>query len=78
MKLVIEIVGWYGTLAILSAYFLASFSFMAVDSIIYQLLNASGALGIVAISFYKKAYQPGILNLVWMVIAVIALANILV
>ncbi|MDO8529368.1 MAG: hypothetical protein Q7S18_01740 [bacterium] len=72
-KILEEIVGWYGTIAIVSAYALLSFGIINSDSSLYQILNATGALGIVVISFKKKAYQPGVLNIIWTVIAVIAL-----
>lgn len=68
--------GWYGTIAIVLAYALVSFSVLSVHSIWYQLLNGTGALGIVAVSFYKKTYQPGVLNIVWALIAAIAIINI--
>ncbi|MFA5935455.1 MAG: hypothetical protein WC787_01190 [Patescibacteria group bacterium] len=77
MKSFIEIVGWYGTVAIVLGYALVSFSFLQPTSIHYQLLNATGALGIVTVSFYKKAYQPGVLNIIWAIIALIAVARIL-
>lgn len=72
-----EIIGWYGTVAIVLAYALLSFGFMSPDSLIYQILNATGAFGIVYISLKKKAYQPGVLNIVWAVIAIFAIINIL-
>lgn len=77
MKNIIEIFGWYGTIAIISAYFLVSFSYIESTSISYQLLNLTGALGIVTISFYKKAYQPGVLNAIWAFIASVAIINII-
>jgi len=40
-----EIIGWYGMAAILSAYALVSFNFLSSFSIIYQLLNFTGAGG---------------------------------
>ena len=73
-----EIIGWYGTVAIVLAYALSSFGVMSSSSLIYQILNATGALGIVYISFKKKAFQPGVLNIIWVVIAVIATINIIV
>ena len=73
-----EIIGWYGTVAIVLAYALSSFWVMSSSSLIYQILNATGALGIVYISFKKKAFQPGVLNIIWVVIAVIATINIIV
>ncbi|MCX6786672.1 MAG: hypothetical protein NTU85_02570 [Candidatus Kaiserbacteria bacterium] len=76
-KSFIEILGWYGMAAIVLAYALVSFSFLATNSIWYQLLNGTGAVGIVVVSLDKKAYQPGVLNIIWALIAVIAIFNIL-
>ncbi len=76
MKKFIEIFGWYGAVAIVLAYALVSFSLIRPTGLYYQLLNVTGALGIVTVSFYKKTYQPGVLNIVWMIIAVIAIAKL--
>jgi len=76
-KNLIEIFGWYGTAAIVLSYILVSFSFLSANSIWYQLLNVTGAVGIVTISLYKKAYQPAILNIIWTLIAIIAIISIL-
>lgn len=76
-KSLIEILGWYGTIAIILAYILVSFSILPANSLWYQILNGTGAIGIVLISLYKKAYQPGILNIIWALIAIIAIINIL-
>lgn len=73
----IEISGWYGTVAIVGAYDLNSFSLIETEDLLYQLLNLTGAIGIVIISFYKRAYQPGVLNLIWSVIAFFAMMNII-
>lgn len=73
-----EIIGWYGTVAIVSAYALLSFGAITSGNIIYQLLNGTGAIGIVYISFKKKAYQPGVLNIIWTIIAVVAIIRMLV
>jgi len=77
-KIIDEIIGWYGTIAILLAYALLSFGIFTADNIYYQLLNGTGALGIVLISFKKKTYQPGVLNIIWAFIAFIAIINILI
>ena len=73
----IEVFGWYGAAAILSAYALVSFGALQTDNILFQLLNLTGALGIVIVSLTKQAYQPAVLNVVWAVIALIALVSIL-
>ena len=71
-----EILGWYGTVAIISAYALNSFNFISVTNPWYQILNGTGAIGIVIISLYKKAYQPATLNVIWTIIAIIGLIQI--
>ena len=69
--------GWYGTVAILVAYALVSFHLVSADNIWYQLLNLTGALGIAAVSYAKRAYQPMVLNVMWAGIAVVALVRII-
>ncbi len=65
MKLLVNTAGWYGAVAIVAAYILLSFGFILATSLVYLLLNLTGALGIVVDSLYKKDYQPGMLNVVW-------------
>ena len=64
MKNFIELLGWYGALAIITGYFLVSFSYLESTSLYYQLLNATGAIGIVVI-------------FVWVCIAVFAILGIM-
>ncbi len=75
--IVARVIGWCGALMILAAYILVSFEVLSVKSAPYQVLNIIGALGIIVISFYKRAYSPGVLNIVWVVIATIALVRII-
>lgn len=77
-NIITETIGWYGTVAIVLSYALLSFGVFGADNIFYQLLNGTGALGIVVVSIRKKTYQPAVLNIIWAVIAVIAVINILV
>ena len=72
-----ELAGWYGTAAIVLAYVLVSFNLVPAGGGAYQLLNLTGALGIITISVAKKVRQTIVLNLVWAAIAVIALAKVL-
>ncbi len=44
-KMFAEIVDWYGAVAIVGAYALNSFSVITFDSLSYQLLNLTGAIG---------------------------------
>lgn len=77
-KIIDEVIGWYGTVAIVLAYTLLSFEVISSASLLYQIMNATGAVGIVYISFKKKAYQPGVLNIIWTIIATVAIIRILV
>ena len=76
-KKIIEAFGWYGTAAIIMAYGLTSFGILHISDTVYQLLNLTGAIGIVTVSFYKKAYQSGVLNIIWSIIALIAILKTL-
>ena len=71
-----EIIGWYGAAAIVIAYILNSFSIIAANTLVYQMLNLTGAIGIIVISLMKKTYQPAAVNIIWAVVAVIALVKI--
>ena len=71
-----EVFGWYGTIAIIGAYALISFNVTDANNLMYQLLNITGAAGIVFISMQKKTYQPAVLNRIWFVIAAAAILRI--
>ena len=72
-----EIAGWYGTVAIVVAYILVSFNILPAGGGAYQLLNLTGALGIITISIVKKVRQSIILNIFWAGIAVLALIRLI-
>ncbi len=68
--------GWYGVLAILTAYALLNFNILTVHNLIYQLLNITGALALMTEAYSKKDYQPVALNIVWAIIALIAILHL--
>lgn len=74
----VSYLGWYGVLAILAAYALLSFNVIAPDSYMYQLLNLTGALGIVTETAYKKDSQPAVLNAVWAMVALTAIIRLMI
>jgi hypothetical protein len=76
-QVVAEIAGWYGAIAILSAYALVSFNFISSEGITFQLLNLTGAIGIIIIASYKKLAQSIVLNIVWALVAIVAIVNII-
>jgi hypothetical protein len=76
-QLFIELLGWYGVVAILLAYALVSFEVIESKSYAYHLLNLTGALGIVVVSITKKAKQPAVLNVIWAVVAAGAIIGLI-
>lgn len=72
-----EILGWYGVSAILVAYSLITLNIILSHSLIYLILNLTGAIGILIHSYLKKDYQPVVLNIIWIAIALIGLIRLL-
>ncbi|MDE2188831.1 MAG: hypothetical protein KGJ35_03870 [Patescibacteria group bacterium] len=75
---VIGIIGWYGVVATIAAYFLVSFSLLQATSLWYQGLNLTGALGVTIETWVRRDYQPFWLNLIWAIIAAVAIINVIV
>ena len=76
MKNINIIFGWIGSLLIVSAYSFLQLHYINENSILYILMNLSGAI-ILSISFYnEKTYGPFFLNIFWAGISTIALYGI--
>ena len=73
---VTEFLGWYGIIAILSAYTLISVGYFTSGSFWFQFLNLTGAIGVVIDAWQDRNIQPAVLNLIWAVIALISLFKI--
>ena len=72
----INIVGWIGSAAVVSAYALISLNKLNSRSRAYQVLNLVGSLGLVVNTAYYRAYPSTFVNIVWLVIAALALVRI--
>jgi hypothetical protein len=77
MELLIEILGWVGSLEVITAYALNSYQKIKSDSLLFQLLNLSGAIFLIINSIYKQAYPFTFINSVWAVVAIVAIIGIL-
>ncbi len=73
----LEMYGWYGAVAILTSFFLISFNYVDSHSLIYQILNFTGALGIALNAIVKKDYPASALNIIYSIIALVVLAQII-
>lgn len=71
-----EIIGWVGTAAVLLGYVLLSTGVIGSD-LRYFIINLAGSLGVVYISYVKRAWQPCVLNIVFAILSIIAIARIL-
>jgi len=72
-----EVLGWIGTFLIVLAYGLNRFGQLAFDSPIYQSMNLLGAALVGYIVWRRRAYQALALQLVWGVVAIVALVGML-
>lgn len=70
---VIELAGWVGIGLILLAYTGVSLDQLNADSFVYQLLNLVGSILVVWQTWHRRNYQPMVLNIVWAIVALIAL-----
>jgi hypothetical protein len=75
---VTEALGWYGVVAVVLAYALLSFKILSSDSLLFQGLNLTGAIGIVIDALDDKNTQPAVLNIIWAIIALVAIVKILI
>ncbi len=74
----VDVIGWAGVIAILTAYILLNFNFLTTKNLVYQILNLTGSCAILFESYKKKDYEPVILHLVWAIIAIIIMIRILI
>ncbi len=76
LETITEAAGWIGVLAILLAYALISFQIVNAESVWYHGLNLVGGVGIIVDAVADKNYQPAVLNVVWIAIAMYALTRL--
>ncbi|WP_258105571.1 hypothetical protein [Marinoscillum sp. MHG1-6] len=76
MELWIDILGWIGSIEVVLAYYLISQKYLDASSIWYQFLNLTGALLLIANTYYYKSYPSSFINVIWVGIAGYALIKI--
>lgn len=69
--------GWSGMVCILVSFFLISFGIFTASSPLYQILNLLGALGISWNAYVQKALPSVVLNVIYALVAFIALVALL-
>ena len=70
---VIDIIGWLGSALIVIAYTLNMMGKMKADSFLYIILNIVGSAALIANTLFHDALPSTALNVVWIIIAIVAL-----
>ena len=76
MEILINISGWVGTVLIVIAYYLVSANKIPVTDKNYQWLNLVGSVLLGVNVLYRQAWPAFALEVVWGVIAIMALAKL--
>lgn len=72
-NLEIKIIGWAGSILIITAYSLNSLGYISAENIIYQILNLFGAILLAIRVFSDREWSMLFLEVFWGAIAVVSL-----
>lgn len=75
--MIVEIIGWTGSLLVIAAYGLNSHQKIKSDSVLFYLLNIIGGIFLVIYAIHKNASANIFINVVWILIALPALIKVL-
>lgn len=64
-----DVCGWVGISLVLVSFILTTLKLIAVEDLLYGVLNGVGAFGIIVSSWTKKDLQPVVLNVIWLLVA---------
>jgi hypothetical protein len=73
LEIGVEAAGWIGAALILSAYLLVTIGRLTGQSLAFQWMNLFGAAGFVINGWWHRALPSASLNIIWMLIAAVAL-----
>lgn len=76
MEIIVDILGWIGSIALTIAYLLISRNKITAQTHLYQWLNLFGSLTLIVNSTYYGAYPSTFLNVVWVAIGIYAIYNL--
>ena len=73
MTLLIDILGWVGSVLVVAAYGLNTYKKITADSLAFYGLNIVGGVFLVIYSLEKGAYANTFINVIWVLIAIPAI-----
>ncbi len=76
VQLAADVLGWIGSVEVILAYGLISSQKVDGKSVLYQVLNLTGAIFLIINTIYYGAFPSTAINVVWVVIAFLALWKI--
>jgi hypothetical protein len=75
-RYVIEAIGIIGAIEVLIAYGLNSYQKIKSDSLAFYMLNLTGGFFLIIYTWYKEAWASMFVNVIWVVIAIIAIGKL--
>jgi hypothetical protein len=73
--MLIDILGWIGSVMVVVAYAMNIYKKLASDSFVYYFLNIVGSGLLIVNTFYHNAIPSAFVNIVWVLIALVALVK---
>jgi hypothetical protein len=71
----IEVLGWIASVLIVGSYALNLLQKLRSDSTVYQLANIIGGIFFVINTYYHQAFPSMAVNIIWVILAGMALLN---
>jgi hypothetical protein len=75
MNILVEILGWIGSILIVGSYALNITGRLTTTSKLYVLANIIGGLFFVVNTYYHQAYPSMFVNIIWVIIAIVMLSK---
>lgn len=75
MAILVDVLGWVGTVLLVAAYALLTLRRIRVEGLAYQLMNLVGGVLLLINTAYHGAWPSAGLNLVWFFIGLVGVAQ---
>jgi len=75
MSILIEVLGWIASVLIVGSYALNISGKLAANSKIYVIANIIGGLFFALNTYYHQAYPSMLVNIIWVIIALVMLSK---
>jgi len=73
--MLVEILGWIGSLCVLVAYVLNMNKKLATDTVAYYALNIVGSGLLIVNTAFHRAFPSMVINIVWVIVPVVTIVR---